>query len=108
MQAYKNAWSMDGLPGMKRGTWAAKEFNVAPIKKMVGPLAPTQYTAGVGWNMFQVLLIALLSFLLGSAITLYAPVLRQMVIEATGQSKADLSFSNFTSPSFYREIISHK
>ena len=32
--AYKNAWSMDGLPGMKRGTWAAGEYKVAPIKKV--------------------------------------------------------------------------
>ena len=28
--AYKNAWSMDGLPGMKRGTVAAKKYSVAP------------------------------------------------------------------------------
>jgi hypothetical protein len=30
--AYKNAWSMDGLPGMKRGTVAAKKYSVAPSK----------------------------------------------------------------------------
>jgi hypothetical protein len=38
--AYKNAWSMDGLPGMRRGLKAGKEFSVEPIKKMVGKMAP--------------------------------------------------------------------
>ena len=28
--AHKNAWSMDGLPGMKRGTVAAKKYSVGP------------------------------------------------------------------------------
>lgn len=106
--AYKNAWSMDGLPGMQRGTWAAKEFSVAPIKKMVGPLAPTKYTAGMGWNLQQVQLIALLSFLIGLAIAIYGPLLRQTVIDAVKQNHADLSLSNLTQPSFYREIISNK
>jgi hypothetical protein len=30
--AYKNAWSIDGLPGMNRGTVAAKKYSVAPSK----------------------------------------------------------------------------
>ncbi|KAH8163834.1 hypothetical protein CIB48_g4421 [Xylaria polymorpha] len=38
--ALKNAWSMDGLPGMRRGLKAGKEFSIEPIKKMVGKLAP--------------------------------------------------------------------
>ncbi|EXJ56587.1 hypothetical protein A1O7_06931 [Cladophialophora yegresii CBS 114405] len=38
--AYKNAWSMDGLPGMQRGVKTALTDNVKPIKKMVGPYAP--------------------------------------------------------------------
>ncbi|KAI0602808.1 hypothetical protein F4775DRAFT_535816, partial [Biscogniauxia sp. FL1348] len=38
--AHKNAWSMDGLPGMPRGLVAAKKYSVEPVKKMVGPLAP--------------------------------------------------------------------
>jgi hypothetical protein len=37
--AYKNAWSMDGLPGMRRGLKAGKEFSVVPIEKMVGKMA---------------------------------------------------------------------
>jgi len=38
--AYKNAWSMDGIPGMQRGVDVAKREQVKPIKKMVGPFAP--------------------------------------------------------------------
>ncbi|EXJ74444.1 uncharacterized protein A1O5_02740 [Cladophialophora psammophila CBS 110553] len=39
--AYKNAWSMDGLPGLQRGVRTAMTDDVKPIKKMVGPYAPT-------------------------------------------------------------------
>lgn len=106
--AYKNAWSMDGLPGMQRGTWAAKEFSVAPIKKMVGPLAPTRYTAGAGWNAQQVLMIALLSFLMGLAVAFFGPVMREMALDAAGQGKADLTLDNLTRASFYRQILSNK
>ena len=106
--AFKNAWSMDGMPGMKAGLSTAKAEHIVPIKKMVGPLAPSKYTAGVGWNLQQVLLIALLSFLIGLATAFYGPTVRQMALEAAGQSKAELSFSNLTHASFYREIVSNK
>lgn len=32
--ALKNAWSMDGLPGMRRGLEAGKQFSIEPVKKM--------------------------------------------------------------------------
>lgn len=38
--AAKNAWSMDGLPGMKRGLETGRKEDVRPVKKMVGPFAP--------------------------------------------------------------------
>ncbi|KAI0154127.1 pyridoxamine phosphate oxidase family protein [Xylariaceae sp. FL1272] len=38
--ALKNAWSIDGLPGMQRGLVAGRQFSIEPIQKMVGPLAP--------------------------------------------------------------------
>ncbi|KAI0893986.1 hypothetical protein F4806DRAFT_126669 [Annulohypoxylon nitens] len=38
--ALKNAWSMDGLPGMQRGLKAGRVYAIKPVKKMVGPLAP--------------------------------------------------------------------
>ncbi|KAI0520972.1 pyridoxamine phosphate oxidase family protein [Xylaria bambusicola] len=37
--ALKNAYSMDGLPGMRRALKAGKEYSVAPIQKMVGRMA---------------------------------------------------------------------
>lgn len=37
--AYKNALSMDNLPGLKRGYETAQKDAVKPIQKMVGPLA---------------------------------------------------------------------
>lgn len=74
---------MDGLPGMKRGLTAAKANNVAPIKKMVGPLAPTKYQSGYGFTVLQVMLIALIAFLMGLAVTTYgqdaAGLVREMV-----------------------------
>ncbi|KIX92152.1 uncharacterized protein Z520_12145 [Fonsecaea multimorphosa CBS 102226] len=44
--AYKNAWSMDGLPGLQRGVNTAVTDNVKPIKKMVGPYAPSSKSNG--------------------------------------------------------------
>ncbi|KAJ9615321.1 hypothetical protein H2200_001396 [Cladophialophora chaetospira] len=38
--AFKNAWSMDGLPGLQRGVQTAVTDSVKPIKKMIGPYAP--------------------------------------------------------------------
>jgi hypothetical protein len=72
---------MDGLPGMKRGLQAAKTYNVAPIKKMVGPLAPTKYQAGYGFSVLQVLSIALIAFLVGLAVAMYGRDVADMLKE---------------------------
>ena len=34
---------MDGLPGMNAGQSTMKAEKITPLKKMVGPLAPTHY-----------------------------------------------------------------
>jgi hypothetical protein len=69
--AFKNAQSMDGLPGMRRGVETAKRENVKPIKKMVGPFAPTaEYprTRVAGQvPMLYLIIVALLSFCMGIA-----------------------------------------
>ena len=51
--AYKNAWSVDGMPGMKCALETADKERIAPLEKMVGPNAPRpgryalrRYTAG--------------------------------------------------------------
>ena len=67
---------MDGLPGMKVGLQAGKQYSVEPLKKMVGPLAPSnnqKFRTGV--SVEYIALIALLSFMIGAVLALYAPVL---------------------------------
>jgi hypothetical protein len=65
--AYKNAWSIDNLPGMKRALDAGQREKVAPIKKLVGPLASRDYQGqqGLGHSTRALLFAAFFSFLLG-------------------------------------------
>jgi hypothetical protein len=90
---------MDGLPGMKRGLTAAKTYNVSPIKKMVGPLAPTRYQAGLGFNTSQVLLIALLSFLIGLAVSTYGQTAMTLLSETAKGSPLEVHVGNWTTKS---------
>ncbi|PSK60741.1 hypothetical protein B9Z65_891 [Elsinoe australis] len=75
--AYKNAWSMDGMPGMKRGLAAGEAEKVVPIKKMVGPLAasPGQYKTSSprSFSLEHILLVALTCFVLGVLSALHGP-----------------------------------
>ncbi|KAF4555910.1 Hypothetical protein D9617_2g058750 [Elsinoe fawcettii] len=76
--ALKNSYSMDGLPGMKRGQAALKvEKDVTPLKKMVGPLAPKpgSYKVSRGLPLEHVLLVALTCFILGMFTALNGPEL---------------------------------
>jgi len=77
--AYKNAWSVDGLPGMRRGILAGKRDKVVPIKKMVGSLVPKRYLGGKGVAAEYVLLIALVSFILGMMLAMYGSGLLELV-----------------------------
>ena len=68
---------------MQRGQEVAKRENVAPIKKMVGPLAPKKYVNPYGGVQPKfVVLTAVVSFLLGCLFALYAPLLREMVLRS--------------------------
>ncbi|KAI0552318.1 pyridoxamine phosphate oxidase family protein [Xylaria curta] len=58
--ALKNAWSMDGLPGMRRGLKAGKEFSVVPVKKMVGKFAPKNGSSATAELNVAYVVIALL------------------------------------------------
>jgi hypothetical protein len=71
--AFKNAWSMDGLPGMKRAVEAGRREKVEPIKKMVGPWAPTMKPrkGSGGLGVEYAVLVALVSFVLGALTMLY-------------------------------------
>lgn len=97
--AYKNAWSMDGLPGLQRGGVAAKKYSVAPIKKMIGPLAPTRYQHGLGFTAQQILLVALVSFLIGIAVVSYAHVVAEKVAQLIKGSPLELNIRNMTDAS---------
>ncbi|KAI0427783.1 pyridoxamine phosphate oxidase family protein [Xylaria sp. FL1042] len=61
--ALKNAWSMDGLPGMRRGLKAGKEFSIEPIQKMVGKMALTNGNLANGERHVAYIVIALLTVL---------------------------------------------
>ena len=71
--AYKNAWSVDGLPGLRRGVECGSKEKVEPLKKMVGPLAPLngKYRASNGLAVEYIVLVALMSFVLGALTMLY-------------------------------------
>ena len=66
---------MDGLPGMRRAVETAKRENVKPIKKMVGPLAPssTYMRSRTAWQVPTVYLIIVmfLSFGMGIMATVF-------------------------------------
>lgn len=65
--AYKNAWSLDGLPGMEVARKTGEKEGIAPIEKMVGPMASNLlYTrrkwyssSGIWAVILQVLLTAI-------------------------------------------------
>ncbi|QDS69482.1 hypothetical protein FKW77_006472 [Venturia effusa] len=80
--AYKNAWSMDGLPGMKRGLLAAKTEGVAPIKKMIGPFAPEQMRRlrAQTYTVEHIFLVAILSFFLGVVTVLYGEIMMEKLV----------------------------
>ncbi|KAI1275384.1 pyridoxamine phosphate oxidase family protein [Xylaria sp. FL0933] len=61
--ALKNAWSMDGLPGMRRGLKAGKEFSIEPIQKMVGKMALKNGNLPTGERHVVYIIIALLTVL---------------------------------------------
>jgi len=87
--AYKNAWSMDGLPGMKRALEAGKAHSVEPIKKMVGPHAPKNGTTHTdGFTLEQVFIIFLVAFIAGiMAATLSPNVLKNAIVAMRDQAE---------------------
>lgn len=62
---------------------------------MVGPLAPTRYQFGYGFTALQVILVALMSFLVGLAVAFYGRPVAEMFVE----SKPDMIIRNMTANS---------
>lgn len=66
---------MDGLPGLKRGVETRKKESVTPMKKMVGAYAleaATRPKPGPLVPLWSLVIVALLSFCMGSIATLFA------------------------------------
>ncbi|KAL2148636.1 hypothetical protein VTH82DRAFT_2190 [Thermothelomyces myriococcoides] len=61
--AYKNSYSVDGLPGMRIGYEVHKREGIAPIEKMVGPSAPRRYAYSNSgrFGVWHLILVAVLS-----------------------------------------------
>ncbi|EAQ87111.1 hypothetical protein CHGG_03730 [Chaetomium globosum CBS 148.51] len=64
--AFKNAYSVDGLPGMKIGYKTGKQEGIAPIQKMVGPMAPRTYHNSRRFGPWHLVLVAVLSAVCGA------------------------------------------
>lgn len=63
--AFKNAWSVDNIPGMKAGLKTGSEEGIAPMKKMVG-LPPPQGHQGVAGQRFTFIQL-IFAMLLGAS-----------------------------------------
>lgn len=73
--AFKNAWSVDGLPGMHIARETGSKEGIAPLKKMVGRAAldgTRRRDAATGrFTLGQLVLVALVSALLSAVVTLH-------------------------------------
>ena len=68
--AFKNAWSVDGLPAMQIARKTGKEESIAPMSKMVGLRAPRHHGGGRRFGTYHLILVAVLSALLTSSVLL--------------------------------------
>ena len=81
--ASKNAQSMDGLSGLERGVQNARRDGVVPIKKMVGPYAPTARHIATKTNRQQqrdMILVAVSSFCMGVLLALWLVSLKSHLV----------------------------
>ncbi|KAK5088415.1 hypothetical protein LTR05_002633 [Lithohypha guttulata] len=87
--AWKSAWSMDGLPGMKRGLEVGKREHIEPLKKMVGPLAPKNgFVHSDGFTLEQVIVVFIVAFIAGiMAVTLSPAALKNVLALVPGHSR---------------------
>ncbi|KUI72938.1 hypothetical protein VM1G_08395 [Cytospora mali] len=69
--ALKNSWSMDGLPALHIAQRVQKEEQITPVKKMVGPLAPTQYQNASRYGLEHLLLVALITAVVTAFVMAY-------------------------------------
>lgn len=68
--AFKSQLSIDGLPGMKRGYEFAQKNKVTPLKKMIGPYAPSAPRTASRIEPIHLLLVLFLGIVIGGAMAL--------------------------------------
>lgn len=72
---------MDGLPGTNIGQATMKSESITPLKKMVGPLAPTRYQNQNGsFGLEHIVLAVLLSAVITAVLLLYGVQIADAVI----------------------------
>lgn len=69
--ALKNSFSMDGLPALNNAQKARIQENVEPMRKMVGPLAPTHYQNGNQFGVEHLILVAFVAAIVSALATRY-------------------------------------
>lgn len=87
--AYKNAWSMDGLPGMKVATKAAEDFSVEPIRKMVGKAGENlayNRKGGRTVTLEQAIVLAMVCLAIGALAAVQGPQLVKL-LEASARDR---------------------
>lgn len=87
---------MDGLPAMRRGLAAGKEFDIAPLKKMVGPLAPKKNGVSPGPDGFtleQLVIVFITAFIAGLMVmfAVYPKIEDLFMLRPKGQTGASWS-----------------
>lgn len=62
---------MDGLPALNIAQKARIQENIEPLKKMVGPLAPTPYQNRNRFGVGHLILVALVAAIVSALVTRY-------------------------------------
>lgn len=66
--ALKNSWSMDGLPALHIAQKARVQEKVQPLKKMVGPLAPSRYRHDHRFGLEHLMFVALVTAIITACV----------------------------------------
>jgi len=73
---------MDGLPGTKNAQLTMKAENITPLKKMVGPLAPTHYGySKARFGAEHLLLVAIVTALITYLVLLYGAQIASALLD---------------------------
>jgi len=67
---------------MKKALEVGKREGVAPIKKMVGPLAPVRYQSAASFTVEHLFAVAVLFLLLGVTLAHYGPAYADRLFDA--------------------------